>query len=447
MSLNTVFLASLGCAKNQVDSEGMIARLVGAGSVVVDQPEAADVILVNTCTFVEAATQESIDTILELAEQKKAGRCRRIVVAGCLAQRYAGQLRELMPEVDVVLGVAALDGVVDACCAVAPDAVVVPAADEAPLDGLPRAGLARGPSAYLKIAEGCSRTCAFCIIPQLRGPLRSRPIAEIVREAEALAASGARELILVAQDTTAYGRDRGGRSQLPALLEALDGVAGVDWVRVLYAYPAHFSTRLMETIADLPRVVPYVDVPLQHVDSGVLRAMGRWTSERTVRALVARLRARIPGLTLRTTMLVGFPGETEAAFRKLLDFVAEARFERLGAFAYSPEEGTPAALLPRQIPDAVRQERLDELMALQLEIHEAHNRALVGTRLPVLVEGLRDELLLVGRHAGQAPEVDGDTILDGVAEPGELLEVELTGVDGVDLVGRPTGRRWRGPAG
>lgn len=434
--LITLHLTSLGCAKNLVDSEVMAARLVGEGVRIVEDPAGADVLLVNTCTFIEDATSESVDTILELGRLRTEGRCQRLVVVGCLAQRYGEQLGELLPEVDVFVGTGGLAKAVDACLGRDTRTLHLPDPDQAPLAGHERAVLDRGPSAYLKIAEGCSQACSFCIIPALRGPLRSRTIDDVVREARALARTGVREINLLAQDTTAFGRDRPGNERLSDLLIALDGVEELAWIRLLYAYPARFGDQLIRAIALTERVCPYVDVPLQHVDDRVLRGMGRGTSESTVRGLVERLRGGIDDLALRTTLLVGFPGETDQAFQNLMDFVAEVRFERLGAFAFSQEEGTPAAAMPDQVPVEVRTERLEALLALQSTILGENARASVGQVRPVLVEGLTEGPLLVGRTRRQAPEVDGQVIVDGAeAEPGTIVPVRITGVDGADRVG------------
>ncbi len=442
MTRRTVHITSLGCAKNQVDSDVMAARLTAAGARLVDDPEDADVLLVNSCTFIEDATQESVDATLGLGGLRTEGRAQRLVVAGCLAQRYGETLRELMPEVDGVVGTGGIDRIEEICLADDAGEVHVPSPECGSLDGLPRVALHSGPSAYVKVGEGCSQRCSFCVIPDIRGPLRTRPIAEIVGEVEALVDRGVREVNLVGQDTTAFGRDRPGRERLPDLLQALDGVDGLAWIRLLYAYPARLSDRLVETMAGCQKVCAYLDIPLQHVDDGILRAMGRGTSERTVRGVVQRLRDGIPGLTLRTTFLVGFPGESEAAFAKLMDFVARSRFERVGVFAFSPEEGTAAAALEDQLPPELAQERRAALMELQQQIHLDHNEALVGRREAVLVEGYDDGPLLVGRTAAQAPEVDGQVILDGgTADAGELVEVEVVGVSGYDLVGVIRGRR------
>jgi ribosomal protein S12 methylthiotransferase len=442
LTRRTVHITSLGCAKNQVDSDVMAARLTAAGARLVDDPEDADVLLVNSCTFIEDATQESVNATLGLGGLKTEGRAQRLVVAGCLAQRYGETLRELIPEVDGVVGTGGIDRIEEICLADDAGSLHVPAPECGSMDGLSRVALHRGPSAYVKVGEGCSQRCSFCVIPDIRGPLRTRPIAEIVAEVQALVERGVREVNLVGQDTTAFGRDRPGRERLPDLLQALDGVDGLTWIRLLYAYPARLSDRLIETMADCQKVCAYLDIPLQHVDDGVLRAMGRGTSERTVRAVVQRLRDGIPGLTLRTTFLVGFPGESEAAFARLMDFVAMSRFERVGAFAFSPEEGTVAAGLDGQLPRETAQARRDALMELQQEIHLEHNEGLVGRREAVLVEGYDEGPLLVGRTAAQAPEVDGQVILDGgTADAGELVEVEVVGVSGYDLVGVIRGTR------
>jgi len=437
----TVHLTSLGCAKNTVDSQTVVEQLRAAGAVLTADPDGADVALINTCTFVEAASQESIDAILQLARLRQQGGCGRLVVFGCLAQRYGEELRELVPDVDVFAGTGALADVVKCCVDGSLSGVLRPPPDRAPLAGAHRTGL--GPSAYVKVGEGCSQRCSFCIIPKLRGPLRTRPIEEIAAEVTALVSDGVREVNLVGQDTTAFGRDRAGNERLADLLLALDGVEGLDWIRVLYAYPARLSDRLIEVIAASERVCNYLDIPLQHVDDAILRSMGRGTSERAVRDVVRRLRSGIPALTLRTTFLVGFPGETESAFERLRDFLEEIRFERVGVFAFSAEEGTAAATMDGQVPAELAEARRDELLALQADIHREHNEALIGSRQKVLVEGLVDGPLVVGRTAGQAPEVDGVVILDDSdVQSSEMVEVEVTGCDDYDLVGTVTGRRW-----
>jgi ribosomal protein S12 methylthiotransferase len=442
LTRRTVHITSLGCAKNQVDSDVMAARLTAAGATLVDDPADADVLLVNSCTFIEDATQESVNATLGLGDLKTEGRAQRLVVAGCLAQRYGEKLTELMPEVDAVVGTGGIDRIEELCLTDESGAIHVPAPECGSLDGLSRVELHRGPSAYVKVGEGCSQRCSFCVIPDIRGPLRTRPIAEIVTEVQALVQRGVREVNLVGQDTTAFGRDRPGRERLPDLLRALDAVDGLTWIRLLYAYPARLSDRLIETMAGCGKVCAYLDIPLQHVDGGVLRAMGRGTSERTVRRVVQRLRDGIPGLTLRTTFLVGFPGESESAFARLMDFVAQSRFERVGVFAFSAEEGTVAAGLDGQLSMATAQARRNALMELQQGIHLEHNEALVGTRQTVLVDGYDEGPLLVGRTAAQAPEVDGQVILDGgTADAGELVEVEVVGVSGYDLVGVIRGTR------
>jgi len=429
----TVHIAALGCAKNQVDAEVMAGQLNTLGARIVDDPEDAEVLVVHTCTFIEDASQESVDVVLELARHREQGRCRKLVLSGCLAERYGEKLLELMPEVDLVAGTGAVHQVAEMCLD-DQAGVVRPPPQCAALDGAVRAGMPQGGSAFVKVGEGCSQQCSFCIIPQLRGPLRTRPVASIVAEVRELVENGVREVNLIGQDTTAFGRDRG-KVRLPDLLWALDDVEGLDWIRILYAYPARFSDRLIEAIREGQRVVPYVDVPLQHVDGGVLKGMGRGTSEKTVRELVERLRAGIPGVALRTTFLVGFPGESESAFGKLMDFASEARFERMGVFPFSAEEGTPAAQLPGQLPEDVREERQAALMALQEGIHLEHNEALVGSRQRVLVEGLEQGPLWTGRTALQAPEVDGCVILDGGdLEAGQMIDATITGVDGYDLV-------------
>ncbi|HSN91616.1 MAG TPA: 30S ribosomal protein S12 methylthiotransferase RimO [Anaeromyxobacteraceae bacterium] len=434
-----VYMHTLGCPKNRVDSEIMLGALSGAGYRLVAEPEKAEVIVVNTCGFLESAVEESIDAIVDLAEMKRTGRCRKLVVAGCLVQRHAGELARELPEVDHFLGTGAYPEVARVVSEAQARRLVVPDPDFVHSASTPRVSSLPSHTAYLKIAEGCDNACAFCIIPKLRGPQRSRPVADVVAEAEALAAQGAVELSLVAQDLTAYGQDLPGRVRLHHLLPELAKVDGLRWIRLHYAYPRDVPEALVDAIASEPKIVKYLDMPLQHSSDRLLRAMRRGRDSGFLRDLLARLRRRIPGIALRTSLIVGLPGETEEDFEDLLAFVREQRFERLGVFEYSAEEGTPAAEMPEQVPAEVRRERYRAVMEAQQEIARAHQRALVGRRLEVLVEGRAEETehLLAGRHAQQAPEIDGLTYLnDGVAYPGEIVTVEVTDASDYDLVGR-----------
>ena len=434
-----VYMHTLGCPKNRVDSEIMLGALTGAGYRLVPDPEKAEVIVVNTCGFIESAKEESVEAIVELSEMKRGGRCRKLVVTGCLVQRHAEELARELPEVDHFLGTGAYQEIAQVVSDAQARRLVVPDPDFVHSASTPRVSSLPSHTAYLKIAEGCDNACAFCIIPKLRGPQRSRPIADVVAEAEALAAQGAVELSLVAQDLTAYGQDLPGRVRLHALLPELAKVDGIRWIRLHYAYPRDVPDALVDAIASEPKIVKYLDMPLQHSSDRLLRAMKRGRDSGFLRDLLARLRRRVPGIALRTSLIVGLPGETEEDFEDLLAFVREQRFERLGVFEYSAEEGTPAAEMPDQVPAEARRERYRAVMEAQQEIARAHQRAMVGRRLEVLVEGRAEETehLLAGRHAQQAPEIDGLTYLnDGVAYPGEIVTVEVTDASDYDLVGR-----------
>lgn len=438
----SVYFVSLGCPKNRVDTEVMLGATMERGLEIVDDPARAEVIVVNTCGFIGEAKEESVDTILEMARYKSEGACKKLVVTGCLTQRYPRQIADEIPEIDQVFGSGEVVKVPGALhLGAVPEAERIDVAPEPSY--LYDAATARqlaGPtfSAYVKIAEGCDRPCAFCIIPKLRGPQRSRTVDDVVAEVEGLVDRGVREVNLVAQDLTTYGEDlpAAARPDLPALLRRVARVRGVRWVRLHYAYPTAVTDELIDVIASEPAVVKYLDVPFQHVDDGVLKKMRRGHGERLLRRLVERVRARVPGIVLRTTFLVGHPGETEAAFRRLHDFVAEARFERVGVFTFSREEGTVAAKLGGRVPAKVAKQRRTALMRLQRGISKRHQRALVGRELEVLVEGVSDEseYLLQGRWAGQAPEIDGVTYLaDGAARPGDFVRARVTSFAEYDL--------------
>jgi len=445
-----IHVTTLGCPKNQVDTEVMLGVLARAGHEIVLDPEAADVLVVNTCAFIGPAKEESIDAILEAARTKAAREGRRLVVTGCLAQRYADALVGELPEVDALVGTGDLTRIAEAVAAPPSDAPIVyrGAQHELPAHGVsPRVRSGAWWTAYLKVSEGCDHRCSFCIIPKIRGRHESRAIADVVDEAMHLAADGALELNLIAQDLTAYGHDLPGRPQLHQLLEALCSV-DVRWIRLHYAYPRVFPDALIEVMAREPRIAKYLDMPLQHASDRLLRSMRRGRDSAFLIALLAKLRARIPGLTFRTSLIAGLPGETEDDFALLKEFVRTQRFERMGCFQYSDEEGTAAYDFADKVPQKVIERRWREVMAVQKRINREQNRALIGKRLEVLVEGPspESEHLLVGRHEGQAPDIDGVVYInDGFGYPGEFVTVEVTEAHDYDLVGRVVNRPERRP--
>lgn len=434
-----VYPVSLGCAKNRVDTEIMLARLEEAGWQLTSEPEAADLLLVNTCGFLATAAQEAIDAILELAALKENRPGVRLVVAGCLVQRYQQDLPALLPEVDLFVGVNDF-----------PDLVTLLAAGaEPPRLACRRPWLTYGEvwprrlttpfySAYLKIAEGCSHRCTYCTIPGIRGPYRSRPLATVVAEARRLADQGVIELNLVAQDTTAYGQDMTGRSLLPDLLAELALLKEVQWIRVLYGHPTGVSPELLAVMAGAAKICPYFDLPLQHVNDRLLRRMGRNYTQAHIRSLVTRIRQTLPAAVLRTSIIVGFPGETPAEVAELGQVLTELALDHVGIFAFQPEEGTPAARFSEQVPAAEANRRARQLRTLQAKIARQKLRQLKGKVVDVLVEGWCDEtdLLLQGRLAGQAPEVDGRVLITaGQAQIGAIRPVKITKTHTYDLVG------------
>ena len=438
--MRTIHFVSLGCVKNRVDTEVMLGVATGGGWRIVEEPDEAEVIVVNTCGFIGEAKKESIDTIFELAEYKKVGSCKKLVVSGCLSQRYAPELAKQMPEVDHFLGSSdmiklgqVLGGARERILVGNPADWVVRASD-------PRVVTQSRASAWIKIAEGCNRTCAFCVIPQIRGKQRSRGADDIVAEAERLVAGGAIELNLVSQDTVAYGRDlpRAERTSLAETVRRVADVKGVRWVRLFYLYPETIDDSLVELLAHHPRIVPYVDMPLQHAADAMLARMRRGHGKDRQRRVVERLRGAIPDLTFRTAFIVGHPGETQAEFDELVEFVTWARFEHAVVFRYSDEETCAARDLPGKVPPLVAANRARKLMALQRRIAREKNRALLGRDIEVLVEGPSEEheLVMKGRHAGQAPDIDGSVYLsEGEAHPGEMRRVRITQASNWDLVG------------
>jgi ribosomal protein S12 methylthiotransferase len=434
------YLLSLGCPKNTVDSEGISRLLQQAGYKSITEPESAQLLIVNTCGFIDKAKEESFAALRELAKRKQPGQF--LIAAGCLSQRYGRELVTKVPGLDGVIGTRRWMEITTLVRN-------LPSKDHPygkpavmtgdPLERItePMRGALQGASAYLKIADGCSAPCAFCAIPAIKGPARSRPLEAIVAEAQQLVGRGAKEIILIAQDTTAYGRDRGERDALPTLMEAiLTAAPDLQWLRLMYAYPQHVTPRLIEVMARYPRVCHYLDMPLQHGHPEVLRRMNRPYYVDAVRRLVADLREAMPDIALRTSFIVGYPGETEKEFSALLDFVVEMAFDRVGVFTYSPEAGTKAAELSCQVPTKVKEERYARLMELQQGISLVRNQQAVGRVLEVLVEG-QSEHLSVGRSYRDAPEIDGLVLIEGELPVGEMVPVRITGAMEYDLVGEP----------
>ena len=420
----------------------MVGKLLARDFLLVDEPDQADVIIVNTCSFIQPATEESIETVLEMAKFKEAGSCSRLVVTGCMVQRYGASLVDELPEVDHFLGTGdyhRIDDVLAARAGEAPKSFI-----DAPLyihdEMAPRVNSWARHSAYLKISEGCNHRCTFCIIPQLRGKLRSRTIESLATEGLRLVSQGVRELNIISQDSTAYGRDLYGQPKLAELLRALARIDGLDWLRLHYAYPIGLPDDLLETIAQEPKVLPYLDMPLQHASGDMLRAMKRGVTREGQERILERLRKAVPDIAIRSTFIVGFPGETEADFEELMDFVRVQRFTRLGVFTYFQEDGTPAAELPNQVDDEVKLDRQKRLMALQSDISLKMHKKLVGQVLPVMLDGKskESELLLVGRLPSQAPDVDGQVYISSApvgVRAGQILPCRITQASAYDLVG------------
>lgn len=438
--MNKIGFVSLGCSKNLVDTEVMLRRLHEAGYEITPDETEADVIVVNTCGFIESAKQESIDNILDLAWLKEHRNLKGIIATGCLVERYREQVLEEMPEVDALVGVGSLHRIAEAADAVLRGERGFSAFDNketSPLGG--ERVLTTPPyTAYLKIAEGCDNCCTYCAIPLIRGKFRSRPIEDIVEEAKDLAALGVKELNLIAQDTSRYGLDLYGEYRLADLVRAICAATDIPWIRLLYCYPDKITDDLVEELATNPRLLKYMDIPIQHISDPILAAMNRHGDGATIRDAIRRLRERVPGITLRSTAIVGFPGESEEQFEELCAFIKEARFDRFGAFPYSAEEGTPAAELPEQIDEQVKQDRYDILMATQLPISEALNEEKIGRRITVLCEGFDPVAEShFGRSAADAPDIDGKVYFSAprrVAE-GEFVTVTVTEAMDYDLIG------------
>lgn len=435
-----ILFISLGCDKNLVDSEVMLGLLASRGYEMIDDEQEADIIVVNTCCFIHDAKQESVDNILEMAEYKKTGKLKALIVTGCLAERYRQEIIDEIPEVDAVLGTTAYDKILDAVDEALEGKRFLEMED---LQALPVVDTKRqittgGHFAYMKIAEGCDKHCTYCIIPKIRGTYRSVPMEQLIKEAEELAAQGVKELILVAQETTLYGKDLYGEKSLHKLLKELCKVSGIQWIRILYCYPEEITDELIQVIKEEPKICHYLDLPIQHANDEILKRMGRRTSKQELIDIVTKLRKEIPDICLRTTLITGFPGETEEQHQELVEFVDEMEFDRLGVFTYSPEEDTPAATMPDQIDEEVKLERQAELMELQQEIAFDTAENMIGREMLVMIEGkIADEPAYVGRTYRDAPKVDGLIFV----ETGELLmsgdfaKVTVTGAEEYDLIG------------
>ncbi|NUP05805.1 MAG: 30S ribosomal protein S12 methylthiotransferase RimO [Polyangiaceae bacterium] len=434
----TVHFVSLGCPKNRVDSEVMLGVALGDGYRHVDDASDAELILVNTCGFIGEAKKESIDAIFEMARQKETGRCKKLVVTGCLAQRHPEELADQIPEIDHLLGSSDMMKLGKVLEGDADRILVGTPADWLTSAAAPRVLSTRPGSAYVKIAEGCNRTCSFCVIPELRGKQRSRAIDDVVREVEALVSRGVKEINLVSQDTVAYGRDRPERPVLSDLVRAVAEVPGLVWARLFYLYPETLTDELLELLASHPRVLPYVDMPLQHAADGMLRRMRRGHGGARLRKVVSTLRDRVPNLVFRSAFIVGHPGETQEEFEELCEFIRWAEFDRVGFFRYSDEESSRSFTFEGKVPARTAQSRYRKLTTIQRAILDKKNKAMIGRDVDVLVEGMSDEheFVMMGRHGGQAPEIDGQVYLSGgECTAGELRRVTITQASDCDLVG------------
>lgn len=435
-----ILFISLGCDKNLVDTEVMLGLLASRGYEMTDDETQADIIVINTCCFIHDAKEESVQNILQMAEYKKAGQVKALIVTGCLAERYRQEILDEIPEVDEVVGTTAYDRILDAVDAAlaGEHSVILSDVDALPLPDTKRLVTTGGHFAYLKIAEGCDKHCTYCIIPKIRGNFRSVPMERLVKEAEELAEQGVKELILVAQETTLYGKDLYGEKSLHRLLKELCRIADIRWIRILYCYPEEITDELIQVMKEEPKICHYLDLPIQHADDTVLKRMGRRTSRQELINIVGKLRCEIPDICLRTTLITGFPGETQEQHEKLMDFVDEMEFDRLGVFTYSPEEDTPAASMPDQIAEEVKEERQAELMELQQDIAFDNAQSMVGREVLVMIEGrVADENAYVGRTYRDAPNVDGLIFINTDEEllSGDFARVKVTGAVDYDLIG------------
>lgn len=436
-----IYFVSLGCDKNLVDSEMMLTTLRKDGFEITDDETQAEIIVVNTCCFIGDAKEESINTLLEMADYKENGICKLLVAAGCLAQRYHEEIRQEIPEVDVIIGTMGYENITQVLKEALDQKGVVESLKD--IDYLPtpltdRDSTSGGYYAYLKIAEGCDKCCTYCIIPKVRGHYRSVPMENLLAQAEHLVANGARELILVAQETTLYGTDLYGKKTLPLLLKKLSSIEELRWIRILYCYPEEITDELIQVIKTLPKVCHYLDIPIQHGADTILKRMGRRTDRAQLTEMIARLRQEIPDIALRTTLITGFPGETQEDFEELKAFVREMRFERLGVFAYSQEEDTPAAVMDEQIPQEIKEERRDAIMEIQQEIAFARNEEQIGKVMDVMIEGsIPEEGIYIARTYMDAPEVDGYVFVPTQWNliSGDFITVRITEAKEYDLIG------------
>ncbi len=438
--MHNILFVSLGCDKNLCDSEAMLGLLHDNGYQIVSSEEEADVIVVNTCSFIHDAKQESIDTIIEMGQLKNTGKLKALVVCGCLAQRYKDDILKELPEVDCVVGTTALDKIVEAVNEALKGAKhsYIVSEDELPLTESKRVMSTGSVTSYLKIAEGCDKHCTYCIIPKLRGKYRSIPMERLIDEAKYLAEQGIKELIVVAQETTVYGVDLYGKKMLPQLLKQLAEIDGIEWIRVMYCYPEEITDELIDTIASNEKICKYIDIPIQHASDNVLKRMGRKATEKSLYELINKLRTAIPDIVIRTTLITGFPGETEEDFEKLLDFVYDNSFERLGVFTYSAEDGTPAAMMDNQIPENIKEERKDAIMQMQQDIAFDNTAAKVSDVYKAIIEGyMPNEDVYVARTYMDAPGIDGFVFVNSPRQlmTGQFVDVLITGSDGYDLVG------------
>ncbi len=434
--IHTFAMISLGCAKNLVNSEQMLYLMSEAGYELVPDPDGAELAIVNTCGFIDAAKSEAIDSILEMAELKKVGKLKALIVTGCLAERYKASILDELPEIDAVLGVGSFADIVSAADAVLNGESFSRFGDQsAPIEELPRV-VSTGPSwAYLRIAEGCNNFCAFCAIPYIRGRYRSRSMENVMAEAEELAQHGVKELIVIAQDITRYGTDLYGRRSLAELCRRLASIEGIEWIRLHYLYPDQFDDELIEEIASNDKIVKYLDIPIQHINNGILKAMNRRGTGEEIRELFRKLKERIPGLVLRTSLIAGLPGESEAEFEELCDFLREARIQRVGVFPFSPEDGTPAAKMPH-VDFEEAQRRADLIMELQAPIMDEFCGSFIGKTIRVLCEYYDgDEQYLVGRSYADSPDIDGQVFFSGMCREGEMADVLITGAEAGILYG------------
>lgn len=433
-----VALVSLGCSKNLVDSEVMLNILAGNKYKLTNMAEEADVIIVNTCGFIESAKQESIDSIIEMGQLKSNGKCKVLIASGCLAERYKEELMNEMPELDAVIGTGDYKNILEVIDEAMQGSKVVKFGHQEQVDihELPRVISTAGASTFLKIAEGCDNRCTYCIIPKLRGKYRSRRFEDIVKEAALLAKQGIKEFNIIAQDTTRYGMDLYGEYRIAELLQEISKIEGIEWIRILYSYPDEFDDKLIDVIADNKKICKYLDIPIQHASNKILKRMGRRTTKEEILELIKKLRIRIPEITLRTSLIVGFPGETDEDFKELLDFVKEVRFDRLGVFTYSREEDTPAYGMEEQIDEEIKLKRQERIMLLQSDISYDNNQKMVGKIVEVLVEG-KEHNKYYGRSGKDAPEIDGNVYFSSKAKykPGDFTHVLIKEAAEYDLVG------------